>query len=169
MNLDEIPDGRTVFIDANILIYARLRMSAESERLLARSSNGKVTGVISTLGAAEFCHRRMMQEAQSLLLTGSNPAKTLAKNPGAVRRLKHYSQDVENIFGIGLQVLSLEAIDFTIALQLQKEHGLLTNDSLNLAIAIRHGISTVASNDGQMDSIQGFEFYQPTDLRRANE
>ena len=41
----------------------------------------EIIGVLSTIVVAEFCHRRMMQEAQSRGLAAANPAKALAQNP----------------------------------------------------------------------------------------
>ena len=72
MSLDAIPAGSRVLIDANILIYARGGMSEQCRRFLVRCAEREVSGVLSSIALAEFCHRRMMQEAQSLGLSGSN-------------------------------------------------------------------------------------------------
>lgn len=87
MNLDAIPGGARVLIDANILIYARRAMSAQCRRLLERCAQHEVNGVLTTVVVTDFCHRRMMQEAQSRGLSGSNPAKALAQNPALVQQL----------------------------------------------------------------------------------
>jgi predicted nucleic acid-binding protein len=81
MSLDAIPAGARVLIDANILIYAKRAISKQSRKLLERCAQQEVSGVLTTIVVAEFCHRRMMQEAQSRGLSGSNPAKALAQNP----------------------------------------------------------------------------------------
>ena len=74
MSLDSIPAGSAVLLDANILIYARRGMSEQCRRLVARCATGEIHGAITTIAVAEFCHRRMMQEAQSLGLAAANPA-----------------------------------------------------------------------------------------------
>lgn len=63
MTLDDIPSGAAVLIDANIAVYARQRTSAQCRRLFERCAAGEVSGVFSAIAVAEFCHRRMMQEA----------------------------------------------------------------------------------------------------------
>ena len=55
--LDDIAAGSAVLLDANVLIYARRGMSAQCRRLLDRCSNRDVTGLVTTLVVAEFCHR----------------------------------------------------------------------------------------------------------------
>jgi len=55
-------------------------MSAQCRRLFARCGKGELCGAMTTVGVAAFCHRRMMQEAQSLGLCASNPAKALGGN-----------------------------------------------------------------------------------------
>ena len=71
MSLDAIPAGARVLVDANILIYAKRGMSAQCRRFLERCAQRKISGVLTTIVVAEFCHRRMMQEAQSRGLSGS--------------------------------------------------------------------------------------------------
>ncbi len=54
--------------------------------------------------------------------------------------------------------------DLQTALELQKLHGLLTNDSLNLATAKRLGIQSIATADKSFDTVQGVIVYRPTDI-----
>jgi predicted nucleic acid-binding protein len=82
MSLDTIPAGARVLIDANVLIYAKRALSEQCRRLLERSAKHEVSGILTTISVAEFCHRRMMQEAQSRGLSGSNPAKSRSAQRG---------------------------------------------------------------------------------------
>ena len=164
MSLDAIPPGARVLIDANILIYARRAMSAQCRRLLERCAQQEITGVLTTVVLAEFSHRRMMQGAQSRGLTGSNPAKALAQNPALVRQLTQYSQEVEDLLSGDLLVFAVESADFTKAAELQRTHGLLTNDSLNLAVGLSNGVNLLATADPQFDSIPGVTVFKPDDL-----
>jgi predicted nucleic acid-binding protein len=43
-------------------------------------------------------------------------------------------------------------------------HGLVTTDSLNLAIARRLGINEIAAADHAYDSVQGLIIYRPKDF-----
>lgn len=87
MNLDDIPSGGNVLLDANLLIYAAEAISKESQRLLTRCARHDLKGFITAITAAEFCHRRMMQEAQSLGLVAQNPAKALSHDRMLIRKL----------------------------------------------------------------------------------
>lgn len=164
MSLDAIPAGARVLIDANLLIYARRGMSAQCRCLLERCARREVGGVLTTLVLAEFCHRRMMQEAQSRGLAASNPAKALALNPDLVRQLTQYRQELEDLLVGDLRLLTVESADFTQAAELQRAHGLLTNDSLSLAAALRNGIDLLATADPQFDSIPCLTVFKPSDL-----
>jgi predicted nucleic acid-binding protein len=164
MSLDAIPAGTRVLIDANILIYARRGMSAQCRHLLERCAQREVSGALTTLVVAEFSHRRMMQEAQNRGLSGSNPAKALAQNPALVRQLTQYSQEIEDLLSGDLLVLAVEGTDFAKATELQRAHGLMTNDSLTLAAGLRNGVSLMATADPQFDSIPGLAVFKPDDL-----
>jgi predicted nucleic acid-binding protein len=96
---------------------------------------------------AEFTYRCMVQEAQGHHLVGSNPARTLSERPKLVRQLNAYAESVRDLLDSSLVVAESHAQDILVALELQKQHGLLNNDSLNLAIARRHGIKDIATAD----------------------
>ena len=164
MILDDIRNGTRVFLDANVLIYGIRRSSAQCRGLLARCASGSVQGVISTVVIAEVGHRRMMEEAKSKGLVASNPARALAQQPELVRQLGSYAEEVRDLLGGGLAVESVLADDFHVALELQRQFGLLTNDSLNLAGARRLNITDIATTDRGFDPVQGFIVYKPSDL-----
>ena len=106
----------------------------------------------------------MMQEAQSLGLAASNPARSLGQDRSLLSRLSQYRRDVEDLLSGDLTLLSLETEDLLKALELQRLHGLLTNDSLQVAAAIRAGVSTIASNDPHFDMIPDMTVFKPTDF-----
>jgi predicted nucleic acid-binding protein len=164
MNLDDITNGSTVFIDTNVLLYARTGHSVRCRQLISRCNLGAVNGVISGFVVAEFCHRRMMQEAQAAGRAASNPAKALAQKPEMVRQLSVYADDVRALLGGELALLEAEKTDFAVALELQRQFGLLTIDSVNLAVARRLGINEIATADSNYDHIQGLIVYKPEDL-----
>jgi predicted nucleic acid-binding protein len=164
MNLRDIVNGSTVLIDTNVLLYARNRRSPLCRELLLRCEQGAVSGVITLTTLAEFSHRCMIQEAQGNGLVGSNPARTLSEKPGLVRQLSAYSESVRNLLDSSLIVAESHAPDILVALELQKQHGLLTNDSINLAIARRHSIKDIATADKSFDNVPGLIIYKPEDI-----
>jgi predicted nucleic acid-binding protein len=164
MNLRDIVNSSTVLIDTNVLLYARNRRSPLCRELLLRCEQGAVNGVVTLTTLAEFSHRCMIQEAQSNGLVGSNPARALSERPELVRQLSAYAESVRDLLDCALVVAESHAQDILVALELQKQHGLLTNDSLNLAIARRHGIKDIATADKSFDNVAGLIVYKPEDI-----
>jgi predicted nucleic acid-binding protein len=164
MNLDDIRNGTRIFVDANILLYALRGNSPQCRGFLSRCDTGAVEGWITTSIVAEFSHRRMIQEAQSLGLVGSNPARALSEKPALLRGLNRYAEEVRDLLGGGFNIESLRPDDFHLALEFQQRFGLLTNDSLNLAVGRRLGLTDVASADRGFDAAQGFMIYKPSDV-----
>jgi len=164
MNLDQIPRGSRVFIDANIIIYMLAGRSFQCRSFLERCERNEIEGWISTLVVAEVAHRRMMQEAQSRQLTGSNPARALSHRRELVRQLSVYADEVRNLLGGGLSVETIRSEDFFVALELQRQYGLLTSDGLNLAVARRLALDEIATADANFDQIEDVAVYKPGDL-----
>ena len=164
MNLDELRNGTRVFIDANVLIYGIRRSSLQCRGMLARCESGALEGIVTTTVAAEVGHRRMMEEARAKGLIGSNPARALSEQREVIRQLSSYADEVRDLLGGGLIVEAVLPDDFHLALELQQQFGLLTNDSLNLAVARRLGIADIATADRGFDAAQGFIVYKPADI-----
>jgi len=164
MNLNDILNGSRVFVDANIILYALDHKSPSCRRFLSRCDGKAVDGTISTVTLAEVAHRRMVEEARSQGLTGSNPARALGRRPELIRQLNVYAEDVRDLLAGELNVEPVRQDDFFVALELQKNHGLLTNDSLNFAVAKRLGIQGIATADANFDSVQGLIVYKPEDV-----
>lgn len=165
MNLDEIPDGSQVLLDANLLLYASAGRSSQSVRLVRRCAERSVGGVVTTVVLGELCHRWMMEEAlHKGFVSGGNPAKQLAKNKALIPRLSSYAGLTEAVVKGSLEIVAVEARDFPVALGLQRQWSLMTNDSLLLAVSQRLGIDQIATADSDFDGIQGWRVYKPGDL-----
>lgn len=63
-----------------------------------------------------------------------------------------------------METLETVASDFTEALALQRQHGLLTNDSLLVATALRAGVNRLATADPQFDGVTGLTVFKPDDV-----
>jgi predicted nucleic acid-binding protein len=160
MNLASIFPGSAVFIDTDILIYSRTGKSHECTRFLAECASGNITAYTSTLVLAEFSHRMMMIECKEMGLTAANPAQAMRHQPALVRNLSIYADDVRQLLGGGLTVESVLASDFHVALELQAQFGLLPNDSLNLAVCRRLGLTEIATTSGIFDHVLGLIIYK---------
>ena len=51
MSLNDIPDGASVLLDANIVIYAKRGESVQCRRLLERCASGDVRGFVTVIAA----------------------------------------------------------------------------------------------------------------------
>jgi predicted nucleic acid-binding protein len=189
-DLSEIRSGARVLLHTSILLYARWGVSPECRALIKRCQGKAVQGVITPFILADFCHRRMLQEAQATgfvhvpddpaeedvnaLLDQMErtpaggvqfrPATDLSGRPEIIRNLTIYADDTRALLSGELELASVHPEDFLEALFLQKMHGLVTTDSLNLAIARRLGINEIAAADHAFDSIQGLIIYRPKDF-----
>ena len=65
MELNNLPDGQKVFIDANIFIYHFTGASQECQEFLKSCLENKIIGFTATTILAEVCHRLMIMEAIS--------------------------------------------------------------------------------------------------------
>ena len=167
MNLDDIPAGSLCVVDTNVLLYAEQGVSAQAQRFVRRCSNGELKGVIPQPVWQEFTHKLMLAEAMMRGLTsGSNPAARLGARPAAVRELTLYRGKVRALVDLGFTFEPCTRDDLLErAFALQKQHGLLTNDSVVAAVAQRLKAEALVTNDKAFQVIASPEVYAATDLR----
>lgn len=168
MSLDQIADGSRVLIDANLLLYASAGKSPQCATLIRRCAHGAIEGVITSVILGELCHRWMMEEAvHQGFITSGNPARQLAKNQAIIPQLSNYARLTNAVVNGALNIVPVEAGDFPVALGLQSQWSLMTNDSLLLAVGQRLGVNAVATADTDFDRLRGWIVYKPDDLASA--
>ena len=167
MNLDDIPSASLCVIDTNVLLYAEQGVSDQAQRLLRRCSKGELVGILPQPIWQEFTHRLMLTEAAMKHgRSPGNPAALLAEKPEIVRGLSLYQSKVRSLLGLGLRFESCTQDDLLqSAFALQKRHGLLTNDSVILAMAIRLEADCLVSSDKGFQAIEEITVFAPSDLR----
>lgn len=145
----EIPSGSSCVIDTNVLLYAHQRISAPASRLLRRCAVSDIIGILPSIVWEELCHRLMVAEAvASGRIAGPNPARKLAERPEVVRDLEGYRTSLAELAAVGLQFEPVTREDVLIgAADLQRRYGLLTNDSIIAACAIRLGADCLVTSD----------------------
>jgi predicted nucleic acid-binding protein len=166
MNPDDIPGGSHCVLDSNILIYAEDVASLQVQRLLRRIEEQDLTAVLPQPVWQETMHLLMIKEAIMLgHVRGPNPARQLAGKPDVVRRLVMYRDKIRALVTLGLGFESCHEADLmSTALAIQERYGLLTNDSLIAAIAIRIRADAVVSADTRFRAIKELKVYAPSDL-----
>jgi predicted nucleic acid-binding protein len=167
MSLDDIPGGSLCVLDTNILIYAEQRASLQAERLMRRIEEQDVTGVLPQPVWQETMHRLMIIE--SIMrghIRGPNPARQLAEKPDVVKNLTVYRDKVRALVSLGLRFEPCYENDLLgKAVEIQERHGLLTNDSLIAAIALRLEADALVSADTRFQAIKELRTYAPSDLK----
>ena len=165
MQLPDIKDGEWVVIDTNILVYANQQKSAECAQLLRRCALRDVRAIVPMPMVAELVHTLMLIEArENGWIERSNPSRSLAEHPDAVRRLSRYETQMHEFLGIGLRLEPALPTDILGAMGIQREFGLLTNDALLVAVARRLNCTAVASADKAFRDLRGFLVYSPADI-----
>ena len=166
MKLGRIEGGELVVLDANILVYANQQKSRECIQLLGRCARGEVKAVVPMPMVAELMHTLMLIEArENGWIDRPNPSRVLSEKPELVRRLTNYEKQMRQFFGMGLRLECVVPIDLIEALGIQREFGLLTNDSLLVAVARRLSCYSIVSSDAAFRDLRGFMVYAPEDLR----
>ncbi len=167
MNIDDIPGGSLCVIDTNVLLYAEQGVSLQAQRLLRRIEKRDVLGVLPQPVWQELTHKLMLAEAlMQGQISGGNPARQLAAKPEVVKRLALYRDKVKALFTLGLGFEACTKSDLADrALNLQERYGLLTNDSVILAIAMRLDADALVTADARFRGIKEIKVYSPSDLK----
>ena len=112
-------------------------------------------------------HRLMIIETIMLgHIRGPNPARQLAEKPDAVKKLTIYRDKVRALMTLGLRFEPCHESDLLAkALELQERYGLLTNDSLIAAIALRMEADVLASADTRFQAIKELRTCAPSDVK----
>ena len=101
-------------------------------------------------------------------ITGGNPAKQLGVKPEVIKRLAIYRDKVTALvtLGLGFEVCTRNDL-VEKALPLQERYGLMTNDSVIAAMAIRLEADALVSADARFKVVKELNVYAPSDLKMA--
>ena len=166
MSLDDIPVGSLCVLDTNVLLYAEQGGSEQARRLLRRCANGDLTGVLPEVVWHELTHRLMLMEATMMRrISPRNQAARLAERPEIVRSLNLYQSKVRTLFDMGLRFEPCTQDDLLQSAFALQRYGLLTNDSLILAVAIRVEADCLVSSDKAFQVVREVPVFAPSDLR----
>jgi len=165
MKLEEVPNGGQIFVDANIFIYHFSRLSAECRSFLARCESRQIEAFTGVHVVLDVAHRLMMLEAlHKGLITGSQPARKLKERPEIVKSLSEYNRSVQQIPRMGVRVRSLTLPMIGESEAVRTQHGLLTNDSVSVAVIRKLRLTHIATHDSDLLNIPGLTAYQPQDI-----
>jgi predicted nucleic acid-binding protein len=166
MRFDELPEGDRVLLDANIFIYHFTGISEECSRLLKRCEEEKTEGTTTVTVILEVLHRLMAVEAtRKNLVSGGNVVRKLKERPEVVKELSEYYENVRKIKDMGIEIYPLTEETVDRSYQVRKQHGLLVNDPISVALMKEQGIGNIATTDEDFERVEGIRAYKPADLK----
>ena len=165
MIFGEIPNGASVFLDANTFVYAfsqHSQFGPACRGLLERIDRGEISGLTSTHVLLETAHRLMTLEACSIFgWPFAGIAQRLSRHPVEVQQLSAHSQAVNQIINSQIKVISIAPELVLAATDFSRQHGLLTNDALIVAVMQASGLTSIASHDADFDRVPALTRYTP--------
>jgi len=161
------PDGSSCVLDTNALLYANQGASARAVDILRRCAALEITGHVPATVWEELCHRLMVIEAVATgRISGPNPARKLAEKPEIVRELREYRNVLARLAAMRLRYEPILQRDILpAAIDIQRRYGLLTNDSIIAACALRAGVEFIVSSDSCFDAVPGVRLVHLDDIQ----
>ncbi len=167
-NLEDVPTGARVFLDASIFVYHFTERSTQCRRLLARCERRDLFGITSVVAFNEAAHRLMIIEAvRSGAVSPGNVLRKLRRRPELVRGLREHVAQMQFVVAWGIEVLPLDLGRSLRAAAARESAGLLTNDSLLLTTMREERITAIATADADFDRFDDLQVFHPTDFGDA--
>lgn len=165
MDTRAIPTGAACLVDANIFLYHLGGRSEDCTSVLRSVARGEINAFVTTIVIAEVLHRRMVGEAiEKGLVSQSQALKKLKAEPALVSSLSAYIEDVKKLLLLPLRIIEVLAADISASHPVRREHGLLVNDSINLACMQRLGLVDIVTHDRDFKRVPGLRVWAPTDI-----
>jgi predicted nucleic acid-binding protein len=166
MNLDDIQNGSLCVLDTNVLLYAEQGLSQQAQRLIRRCSSGDLIGVLPQTVWQELSHKLMLAEALMMeRISGPNAGRKLSRQPEIVKRLGLYKDKIMALVNMGLGFEPCSKEDLLVnAFLYQEKYGLLTNDSVIVAIAARLKADVLVTADAAFQKISEIPVAIPSDI-----
>lgn len=165
MKLEDVPDGTTICVDANILIYHFSGLSLECQAFLQRCESRQVDAYTGVHIVLEVMHRLMMLEAlQKGLITGGQPARKLKEQPEIVKALQAYNQSVRQIPRLNIRVRAITSAVVRASEAIRVQAGVMSNDSVTVALMRQLGLTAIATADTDFNNVSGLQVYLPGDI-----
>jgi predicted nucleic acid-binding protein len=165
MTFADLQMGDAVFVDANTLIYHftnHPKYGAACTALVERIEQKEITGFTSSHCLADVAHRIMTIEAMGRLgWPASGLAARLKKHGAEIPKLRLYQQATAKVGQLGIQVLPVSESLVLAATTFSQHFELLTGDALIVAVMRQQGLTNLASEDADFDSVPGLTRYAP--------
>jgi predicted nucleic acid-binding protein len=165
--LTDIPNGASVMLDANVLVYALTPQSqfhASCVELLECGVRGNLSLFTSVSVTADVLHRAMVLEllAQGQAQRSAEAVALLKQRPDLVQQLTRYRTILRDLRQARVDILPLTYRDLHASRTFREQHGLMVNDSLIVAVMERERLDFLATNDPDFQRVPGLAVRVPT-------
>jgi predicted nucleic acid-binding protein len=165
MTFADIAMGAAVFVDANTFVYhfiADPTFGTACTSLLERVEKKEIEATTSPHILAEVAHRLMTIEAcQKFGWTYAGIASRLQKHPQNLQQLVAFQQAITEVGRLGLNVLMVTPQHVEQATDISRQHGLLTNDAIVIALMQSGKLVNLASADADFDRVPTLTRFNP--------
>ena len=103
----------------------------------------------------------MLEAVQKGLITGSQPARKLQEQPEIIKGWREYTQSVQQIPRLGILVRPITSAIAKASEAIRVQEGLMTNDSVTVALVRKIGLRDIATADAAFDNVSHSRVYQP--------
>ena len=146
MKLSQLPDGESIFLDANIFLYSAFdhpTFGIACRDFLTRVDQEEVHGYCSAYVLNEVFHKLMMSEIVDKFGVQAGVATNLFKQrPEIISELRDAWEEMDIINNINITILDGQI--FPEFVDLSKKYRLLAMDSAHPAIMRRNGLTNLA-------------------------
>src|SRR5215813_3022414 len=95
----------------------------------------------------------ILEALQKGLITGGQPARKLQEQPALIKVLHEYNQSVQHIPRLNIRVRTITAADVRASEAIRVQEGLMTNDSVTVALMRKLGLTAIATADADFDNL----------------
>jgi predicted nucleic acid-binding protein len=107
----------------------------------------------------------MVAEAvEQKLVTSKNALKKLRERPAIVQQLRKHAESIHTIRAIHIESVALTTAAVEASAAVRRQYGLLTNDSILVAVMKELGLTRLATLDKDFDRVKELRVYKPTDV-----
>lgn len=162
----QIPTNVSVMLDANVVIYALFPQVSQHEsckKLLERGARSELHLHLVVNVVADVIHRAMVLEllAQGTFQKSADAVVHLKKNREVVQNLTRYKTILGDLRQARINILPLTYRDLHNSRQFRDEYGLMTNDSIIVAVMKREKIQYLATNDSDFERVPRIAVRRP--------
>ncbi len=164
--LSSIPSNAKVLFDTNIFVYSALDHPEYGEsctQAFQRVESNEIKGYVPTIVLNELLHRLMIAEVikKELARNTREVLKLLKQDKSIIPSLNICWQEIDKIFASEFTVLEDMPNIFRKASQISREYSLLSSDAYIASFAHVYGITNIATNDTDFESVRWIKVWKP--------